>query len=346
MRITTDRRAVVTGLTAAATAFAAQIAFPKNADARAAAKLKPGTYQWTPERSPEGPVSIVVSLPDQVVHVYRNGVRIGLSSCSTGKPGHRTPTGVFTILQKDKHHHSSTYNNAPMPNMHRLTWSGVALHAGHLPGYPASHGCIRLPLKFSELLFSVTHVGTAVIVADEHSEPIEVVHPGTILADHAKQEMGAALAKVAKKKLPPKKRHAEMQHAVSLLVSGADRMLYIVKDGKTIAQGKIDIERPQEPLGSHVFTLLGANGADNSLKWTSVGFKHSQTGVKLGQSDVSVIERIESNPDLSQKVHEQMHPGLLLVMTDAKAHPDTRSKNGFVVVTQDTGWTTDVSTPD
>ncbi len=74
---------------------------------------------------------------------YRNGVRIAVSTCSTGKKGHETPTGVFTILEKDKDHHSSTYNNAPMPNMNRLTWSGVALHAGNLPGYPASHGCVR-----------------------------------------------------------------------------------------------------------------------------------------------------------------------------------------------------------
>ncbi|MBL8907277.1 MAG: L,D-transpeptidase family protein, partial [Rhizobiales bacterium] len=128
-------------------------------------ELKPGQFTWHPERSPDGPVAIIVSLPDQLVHVYRNGVRIAVSTCSTGKPGHETPTGVFTILQKDRNHHSSTYNDAPMPNMNRLTWSGVALHAGQLPGYPASHGCVRLPLEFSKLLFTVTHVGTPVIIA-------------------------------------------------------------------------------------------------------------------------------------------------------------------------------------
>lgn len=84
-------------------------------------QLKPGEFTWHPERSPKGSVAIVVSLPDQLVHVYRNGVRIAVSTCSTGRKGHRTPTGVFTILQKDRHHRSSTYNNAPMPNMNRLT---------------------------------------------------------------------------------------------------------------------------------------------------------------------------------------------------------------------------------
>ena len=108
--------------------------------------LKPGEFTWHPDRQPKGPVAVVISIPEQRVHVYRNGVRIAVSTCSTGKPGHETPTGVFVVLQKDKYHKSSTYNDAPMPNMNRLTWSGIALHAGKLPGYPASHGCVRLPL--------------------------------------------------------------------------------------------------------------------------------------------------------------------------------------------------------
>ncbi|MCC0044906.1 MAG: L,D-transpeptidase family protein, partial [Brucellaceae bacterium] len=81
-----------------------------------AEQLKNGEFNWYPERSPTGPIVIIVSLPDQLVHVYRNGVRIAASTCSTGKPGHSTPTGVFKILEKDKNHRSSTYNNAPMPN--------------------------------------------------------------------------------------------------------------------------------------------------------------------------------------------------------------------------------------
>ena len=134
-------------------------------------QFEPGDFTWEPERSPGGPVSIIVSIDEQLVHVYRGGIRIAVSTCSTGKTGHSTPAGVFTILQKDKDHRSSTYNNAQMPNMNRLTWKGIALHAGNLPGYPASHGCVRLPVKFSELLFSVTHLGTPVILANSHSQP-------------------------------------------------------------------------------------------------------------------------------------------------------------------------------
>ena len=110
------------------------------------------------------PVAIIVSIPDQRVFVYRNGIRIAVSTCSTGKPGHRTPTGVFQILQKDKHHRSSTYSNAPMPNMQRLTWSGIAMHSGNLPGHPASHGCIRMPHYMSEKFFDNVQLGTPVIV--------------------------------------------------------------------------------------------------------------------------------------------------------------------------------------
>ncbi|MBK8750386.1 MAG: L,D-transpeptidase family protein [Candidatus Competibacteraceae bacterium] len=116
-------------------------------DVRDAATLKPGEFTWHPERAPSGPVVIIVSVPEQRAYVYRNGVRIGASTVSTGKPGHETPTRVFSILEKDQKHVSSTYQGAAMPYMERLTWDGIALHAGKLPGYPASHGCVRLPLS-------------------------------------------------------------------------------------------------------------------------------------------------------------------------------------------------------
>ena len=111
--------------------------------------LKPGQFLWHPERASAGPVVVLVSLLEQRAYVYRNGIRIGVARVSTGKPGHLTPTGVFTILQKQEYHRSTLYNSAPMPYMERLTWDGVALHAGGLPGYPSSHGCVHLPRKFS-----------------------------------------------------------------------------------------------------------------------------------------------------------------------------------------------------
>ncbi len=133
-----------------------------------ASALRPGQFIWNPDRSPTGEVVVVVSIAAQKAYVYRADKLIGVTTVSTGMRGHRTPTGSFTILQKNRRHFSNLYNNAPMPNMQRLTWGGIALHAGALPGYPASHGCVRLPMEFSRVLFGATRMGGSVhIVADE-----------------------------------------------------------------------------------------------------------------------------------------------------------------------------------
>ncbi|MGZ8283589.1 MAG: L,D-transpeptidase family protein [Allosphingosinicella sp.] len=128
--------------------------------------LEPGEFVWHPERSTTGPVEIVVSIPLQRAYVYRGGALIGETTVSTGRPGHATPTGRFPILEKRREHYSNLYNNAPMPFMQRLTWGGIALHAGHIPGRPASHGCVRLPLDFARQLFTVTQSGTTVHIID------------------------------------------------------------------------------------------------------------------------------------------------------------------------------------
>ncbi len=140
--------------------------------------LKPGQFLWMPELSPQGPVVVVVSLPEQRAHVYRNGVRIGVSTISSGMRGFETRTGVYPILERSSEHYSNLYDNAPMPYMLRLTWSGTALHAGRIPGYPASHGCIRLPKPFAQALFDTVRRGTVAVVADAASHPPAVVSPG------------------------------------------------------------------------------------------------------------------------------------------------------------------------
>jgi len=130
--------------------------------------LKPGQYEWHPDASTEGDMNVVVSLSQQEAFVYRGGVMIGRSTVSTGKKGHRTPTGVFHIMTKEKMHHSNKYNNAPMPFSERLTWGGIFLHAGEVPGYESSHGCIHLPYDFSKDLFSVTRKGVPVVITQDH----------------------------------------------------------------------------------------------------------------------------------------------------------------------------------
>ena len=147
-----------------------------------AAKLTPGKFVWRPERATSGPVEIVTSISAQRIYVFRSGRLIAVSTVSTGRPGNKTPTGTFPILQKKREHYSNLYNNAPMPNMQRLTWDGVALHAGVIPGRPASHGCVRLPTEFSRLLFGVTSIGSVVhVVQDKPSAAglaLAMVTPG------------------------------------------------------------------------------------------------------------------------------------------------------------------------
>ncbi|MET0308431.1 MAG: L,D-transpeptidase family protein [Sphingomonas sp.] len=138
--------------------------------------LRPGQYVWydRPQliRASTAPsrIAIIVSLPDQRAYVYRDGEMIGMTTVSTGAPGRATPVGDYTILQKKPFHRSNLYSNAPMPFMQRLTWSGIAMHAGHLPGYPASHGCIRMPRAFAEQLYTLTDLGVSVSVVAHRIE--------------------------------------------------------------------------------------------------------------------------------------------------------------------------------
>ena len=132
-----------------------------------AARLSPGEFVWEPKAASTGPMFLVIDLTRQRVLLYRGGVPFAASTISSGSEGRETPTGVFTILQKEVVHRSGTYDDAPMPYMQRLTSKGVAMHAGNLPGYPASHGCIRLPKLFAKLLYGVTELGTPVMITDE-----------------------------------------------------------------------------------------------------------------------------------------------------------------------------------
>ncbi|WP_430513132.1 L,D-transpeptidase [Pannonibacter phragmitetus] len=149
------------------------------------------TVQGAAEISdPEHPMQIVVSLREQNLKVYRGLELVSSTPVSSGKSGHSTPTGVFSILEKRRKHFSNLYDDAPMPFMQRLTWSGIALHQGKLPGYPASHGCVRLPMDFAQNLFGMTERGMHVVITDGEIAPLAITHtalpqpyvPGTAVA--------------------------------------------------------------------------------------------------------------------------------------------------------------------
>jgi hypothetical protein len=326
-----SRRAVVIGLGAGLVGIGRAQAEPQEL---LIDQLKPGQFSWHPERAPGGPIAIVVSLPDQRVYVYRNGVRIAVSTCSTGKKGHETPTGVFTILEKDKDHHSSIYDNAPMPNMNRLTWSGVALHAGNLPGYPASHGCVRLPVAFSQKLFGITRIGTPVIIADAATYPTAVIHPGMVLsADAAKafDNVAAATKKQAASRQP-----ASQVPATSILVSSADQRIIIMDDGKQVAEGAVTITNPGKPLGNHVFVLSGVDTDDKELRWQTIGY-YDNDQRSLEPMELVTIQRIRTTQPVVDAMTARMHPGTVMVTVDVPLSADTRTGKDFVIITNEAG---------
>jgi hypothetical protein len=194
---------------------------------------------------------LVVNLATQRATLFRNGVPIGATTVSTGRPGYATPTGVFTILQKHVEHYSTTYDNAPMPYMQRLTWRGVALHAGQLPGYPASHGCIRLPKGFAQLLYGATRVGMTVVVTDRAVTPRLAPTPEIVL-----NPTGTAPATNGFEW------HPELSAAgpVSIVVSAADRRAIVLRNGIVIGSGPVSVEGPVTGTWAYTLRDVGSSG--------------------------------------------------------------------------------------
>jgi len=292
--------------------------------------LQPGQFSWHPEKAPAGRLVIVVSLPDQRLYAYRHGVRIAVSTCSTGKAGHGTPTGVFAILQKDKHHRSSTYNNAPMPNMNRLTWAGVALHAGELPGYPASHGCVRLPLEFSEKLFGITEIGTPVIIANAATYPRVVAHPGMILAKNKKRNFNAAARAVKQKGAQQRNPSKPLNSAI--LISSTDQEIIVMDNGAVVAKGTMSFTEPDRLLGNHVFILSSVNLASKELQWRTIGY-YNDSRRELELTELATLQRIQADETILDEIRSRMHPGTVLVTVDEPLTADTRSTRDFIVMT-------------
>ena len=126
--------------------------------------LNPGEYLWAPAIPAEGQTSVIIDLYKQLAYIYRGDQLIGATTISSGKKGHETPLGYWSVVRKQKMYRSRKYDNAPMPFAQIIDDHGIALHGGQLPGYPASHGCVRLPVKFAEKLFTLTKTGDKVTI--------------------------------------------------------------------------------------------------------------------------------------------------------------------------------------
>jgi hypothetical protein len=290
--------------------------------------LKPGEYWWNSQVSPSGPLMVLVSVPQQSMHVYRNGILIGRTSISTGTRGHSTPAGVFTILEKKKSHYSKKYDNAPMPNMQRLTWTGICMHSGNLPGYPASHGCIRMPYDFSQLLFNATDKGGTVVVGDGKTPtPHLASNPGLMLAPtDLNPEMLRPLGTGGYDWNPARSGSGP----VSIVVSAADRALYVYRNGIPIGRASVEI-RGGKALGSHVFTML--EGVTEKPSWWALGRPARRwlrvTSDGRGVDADKLAARLDMNREFATKLYDTVSPGTTVIVTD---QPVVRSRVNSVIL--------------
>lgn len=298
--------------------------------AKPAGELKPGEWSWYPERSEIGPVAVVVSLSDQLAFVYRNGIRVGVTTVSTGRSGYETPTGVFTVLRKEKMHHSSKYNNAAMPDS-QFFFGGCALHAGGLPGYPSSHGCVHLPRAFADLLFSITHNGTPVIVTNERSGVGALRHAGLVMTDADLKQIEQLTGHIQGKSLPVDGGGAD-SHAFSMIVSGADRKLIALKNGELFLETPVTIANPRWPLGTHVYLLHDVDPAHTHFNWVAIGLGTGHEDSIDQQREVAATTRLNIAPDAYAAIAQALHPGATMMLTDLPAHPETRSGTDFVIM--------------
>jgi lipoprotein-anchoring transpeptidase ErfK/SrfK len=320
--------------------------------------------------SPKGPLQIIISIADQRISLYDNGALIARSSVSTGVQGYPTPLGIFSVISKERWHRSNIYSAAPMPYMQRITWSGIALHAGVLPGYPASHGCIRLSNDFAIRLWHLTERGTRVIIAPEDVQPVEIANrhlsvpkpkvpsesetaavagSGTTAHSSAPaalvrgDELAFATLRVAPQKVVP----------ISVFVSRKSSRLFVRKGLTPLFDIPVEIHSPEEPLGTHVFTAMEPQ-KDSASRWTVVSmpraFSHASAGtaqerkepgertaeatspVSLPDSADAALDRIEIPQDVVEQISELLTPGSSLIISDYGMSSETREDTDFIVI--------------
>jgi hypothetical protein len=333
----------------------------------------------------KGPLQIIISIADQRISVYDDGAPIARSSVSTGVSNHPTPSGVFSVISKQRWHRSNLYSAAPMPYMQRITWSGIALHAGILPGYPASHGCIRLKKDFAIRLWHLTKRGTRVIIAPEDVPPIEIANPrllpskptaasappeaAAVIADDAMidaaamhpqptsgddaqqvanaQVPGSASATIAVRKVIP----------ISIFVSRKSNKLFVRQGFKRLFEAPVMIRDPEEPLGTHVFTVMDSRNESAALRWTVVSIpegsprasqssnrRHKIAGPKQMMETAppdsspekanAALGRIEMPPDAVERIAKLLTPGSSLIVSDYGISKETGPDTDFIVETQ------------
>ena len=292
-------------------------------------QLKKGEFLWMAEAVNSGPVVMVVSLTEQKAYVYRNGILIGATDVSTGRPGHLTPTGVFTVLQKQKEHRSTIYNGAPMPYMERLTWDGVALHAGGLPGYPESHGCVHLPSEFAKLLFGISPAGMTVVISSEATAPERVAHPGYLAP--VSFVGGKPIERVPLGNTQDEHWQPELSPSgpVSIVLSPASQRIVVYRNGIEIGRARLTVSG-NEPIASHALVLAeGPGGISDPYVPDPAKFRWLRIGVPghLGEAgtnpDPAAIARINLPTEFVRQLNAVLTTGATLLVTDEELSANT-----------------------
>jgi lipoprotein-anchoring transpeptidase ErfK/SrfK len=355
----------------------------------------------------KGPLSIIVSVGEQRARVFDGTSQIAESPVSSGMRGYPTPMGVFTVIQKDRYHHSNLYNGAPMPYMQRITWSGTAMHTGVLPGYAASHGCIRLPNSFAARLWTMTKLGTRVIVARHGLQPAPIAHAkldtlkkspdettptvegaggktaanegpvtdgfGTPMpslpADQFKPEtqilkdskpvpaavpLSAPAGEPAATSAPVKP--ALKPGPVAIFVSKKEGKIFVRKGFEPVFDVPVKIDRPDLPLGTHIYTATDLKDDGLTMNWIVVSLpseakaepraeskpgkgkraaaKPASAPVAASASATEALDRIELPAEARDRLAEMLSPGAALIISDKGLGYQTGKGTEFIVLSR------------
>jgi hypothetical protein len=379
--------------------FVVALADPAGAAIRSRVRAADTAKKPNPEKvgfgeASKGVLQIVVSIGSQHVTLYSNGTRVAQGPVSTGTPGHPTPMGVFSVIQKDRYHHSNLYGNAPMYYMQRITWSGVAMHQGVLPGHAASHGCIRLSHGFAASLWPTTKLGVRVIVARGDPAPTDFDHPKLFVPTPKPTEPPAvmsesqpALIRVAQSTTtdaraldvaqaasdpqkpapavvdPPKPvaptgkqadQPAKRAGHVAVFVSRKEGKIFVRQGFAPLFDMPVVITEPERPLGTHVFTALGAKSEGGGMRWNLISITAEPRRVaetprkgKKGQpakppvvearassTAAEALDRIQIPTEAMERIGELLMPGTSLLVSDQGMSGETGRGTDFIVLTR------------
>lgn len=285
----------------------------------AASGTTPG-YFWNPGIAPAGPLVIVALLDTQQLYVYRNGVAIGISPISSGRAGYETPIGVYMILQKERAHRSNLYEDAPMPYMQRLTWDGVAMHAGPLPGHAASHGCIRLPQAFAGKLFQVTHRGDVVVVSRARVAPASMAQPAAVAPIDLSGRPVESSDPHAQAVFPRSGQAAG--GLLSIVVSTTDRMAYVLRNGHLVAQVAVSVAPDAGVHGTVLYVMESPSPPSPGAPDTR---RHRWSGYRiLGSGRVpeprQLARKLVLPRTFGEGLRAALHPGAAVLVTDLQGY--------------------------